>query len=222
MTRHTPPNWGDLRRTTPVSREFGYNRGQPIDRYYIENFLGNYAADVQGRVLEIGDTAYTRQFGAARVVHSDVLHVAEGNPAATIVGSLTDADHIGSNLFDCIILTQTLHLIYDVQAALRTVDRILKPGGVVLATCPGISQISNDQWAETWCWGFSLASARRMFEECFPASQVTVEAYGNALVATAFLQGLSSRELRRDELDFRDPLVDVLLTIRAVKPHNNP
>lgn len=217
-TRGTHPDWGAMHKTSPVSREFGYNRGQPIDRYYIENCLARCATDIQGRVLEIGDASYTRQFGQDRVTHSDVLHVVEGNPAATIIGSLTEADHIPSNAFNCIILTQTLHLIFDVHSALRTVYRILKPGGVVLATFPGISQISNDQWAETWSWSFSLASARRMFEECFPASHFTLEAFGNVLVATAFLQGLSSGELSRDELDFRDPMYDVLLTIRAAKP----
>lgn len=213
-------DWGDLRRTRPVSREFGYNRGQPIDRYYIDNFLARFATDIQGRVLEIGDASYTRQYGQDRVTCSDVLHVTEGNPAATIVGSLTEAHDIPSDAFDCMILTQTLHLIFDVHAALRTVYRILKPGGVVLATFPGISQISSDQWADRWCWSFSTAVARRMFETHFPSSHYTLEAFGNAFIATAFLQGLSTAEVSQDELDFRDPRYDLLLAIRATKPNS--
>ena len=31
---------GDLRRSRPVSKDWGYERGAPIDRYYIEAFLG--------------------------------------------------------------------------------------------------------------------------------------------------------------------------------------
>jgi SAM-dependent methyltransferase len=101
-------------------------------------------------VLEIGDDVYTRAFGCTNITESDVLHVTHGNPAATIVGDLAHADQIPADTFDCIILTQTLHLIYDLHAAVKTLLRTLRPGGVVLATIPGISQISNDQWRESW------------------------------------------------------------------------
>ena len=101
-------DFGQLRRLTPISREFGYDRGLPIDRYYIEQFLSTNASDIRGRVLEMGDDSYTRKFGADRVQQADVLHVVEGNPRATIVADLTCADHVPSDIFDCIILTQTL------------------------------------------------------------------------------------------------------------------
>ena len=45
-----------------------------------------------------------------------------------------------------------------------------------------------------------------------------VETHGNALAATAFLHGLGVAELRREELDFRDPDYQVLITIKAIKP----
>jgi len=88
-------------------------------------------------VLEIGEVTYTRRFGGDRVTKSDVLHVVEGNPEATIVGDLTNADNIPSEAFDCVILTQTLHLLYDVKTALANLYRILKPGGILLVTVPG-------------------------------------------------------------------------------------
>ncbi len=77
-----------------------------MDRYYIEAFLAAHASDVRGHVLEVGDDAYTRRFGAGEVTRSDVLHVGEGNPQATIVGDLTHAEHIPSGAFDCVILTR--------------------------------------------------------------------------------------------------------------------
>jgi hypothetical protein len=49
---------GDLRRLTPLSRCFGFDRGKPVDRYYIENFLASRAGDVRGRVLEIADKMF--------------------------------------------------------------------------------------------------------------------------------------------------------------------
>jgi SAM-dependent methyltransferase len=212
--------FGSLRRLTPISRTFGFDRGLPIDRYYIERFLSAHAADIGGHVLEIGDDTYTRQFGGDRVKKSDVLHVSEGNPKATIVGDLTCATHIPSDRFDCVIFTQTLHLIYDARGALQTLHRILKPGGVLLATFPGISQISDERWRESWHWAFTQLSARRLFEEIFPQN-VCVEVCGNVLAAIAFLHGLAAEELRQDELDYRDAHYQVSILVRAVKPGGN-
>lgn len=208
--------FGSLRRLQPISHHFGFDRGQCIDRYYIENFLGRHTDDVQGHVLELANDAYTRTFGGDQVTKSDVLHVVEGNPKATIVADLTCADHIPSNTFDCIIFTQTLQLIYDARAALQHLHRILKPRGVLLASFPGITQMS--QLDSGWYWSFTSYSARRLFEEVFPAANVTVEAYGNVLAAITFLHGLATEELLQKELDHRDPNYEVSITVRAVKP----
>ncbi|MDF5725064.1 MAG: glycosyltransferase [Rhizonema sp. PD37] len=209
---------GNLRRVIPMSKIFGYDRGLPVDRYYIEKFLANCQDDIRGRVLEIGDDTYTRQFSGDRIVHSEVLHVTKDNPKATIVGDLTNADHIPSNSFDCFILTQTLQYIYDLRTAINTIYRILKPGGVVLVTVPGMNNTGYDQWADDWCWSFTALSLRRLFEEAFPTENLQIEAYGNVLVAAAFLYGLATEELRQEELDYQDRSYQVNIAIRAVKP----
>lgn len=212
-------DFGNLRRVTPISQVFGFDRGKCIDRYYIESYLGLQTDDIQGNVLEIGDDAYTKKFGNSRVTNSDVLHRQEGNPNATIVVDLTRADHIQSDTFDCIIFTQTLQNIYDVRGAIKSLYRILRPRGVLLATFPGISQISRydmDRWGDYW--RFTSLSARRLFEDFFPAGNVTIEVYGNVLAAIAFLHGLAAEELKQEELDYPDPDYEVLITARAVKP----
>ena len=220
-----PVGWvwfGSLRRLQPVSRVFGLDRGQCIDRYYIESFLGRCAQDIRGSVLEVGNNAYTMRYGGARVTQSDVLHVKEDNPRATIVADLTSSNSIPSNNFDCIILTQTLQFIYDSRAAVRTLHRTLKPGGVLLATMSGISQISRydmDRWGEYW--RFTSLSARRLFEEVFLPADVTVRSYGNVLAANAFLHGLATEELRQEELDYDDADYELLITVRAVKAKEN-
>ena len=219
---NSPPvgeiNFGDLRRLTPISRYFGYDRGSPVDRYYIENFLGRCASDIHGNVLEVGDDAYTTRFGGSRVSVANVLHISDSNESAAYVGDLTDAPHIPTDSFDCFILTQTLHLIFDLRTAINTVYRILKPGGVLLATAPGISHLSVDEWADYWCWSFTPSTLRRLFAETFPDDHVMVEQFGNVLSSTAFLQGLSATELTRDELDYNDRCYPLVVTVRAVKP----
>ena len=211
-------NFGDLRRLEPVSRSFGADRGLSLDRYYIEGFLDQHAADIQGRVLEVGDSTYTQRYGQDRVVQSDVLHVVEGNPRATIVADLADAPHIASDTFDCIVLTQTLHLIYEARAAIITLHRILKPGGVLLLTVPGLTPVpTRTVWGYTWYWAFTALSVERLFGEVFGPGQVAVGTTGNVLAATAFLQGLAAEELAQDELDATDPDYPVILTLRATK-----
>ncbi|MCK8517534.1 methyltransferase domain-containing protein [Methanoculleus sp. 7T] len=211
-------NLGRLDRLHPISTLFGYDRGQPIDRYYVENFLLQHKNDIHGRVLEIGDDTYTKKFGGTKVKRSDILHAVEGNPSATIVADIAHADNIPSNTFDCIILTQTLQFVYDLPSAINHLHRILKPGGVLLATVPGISQISRydiDRWGEFW--RFTTQSAQRLFEDKFSAKMIEVEAYGNVLIAIAFLHGLAVEELNPEHFEYQDPDYQVLITVRAAK-----
>jgi hypothetical protein len=206
----------DFHRLTPFSRVFGFDRGTPIDRRYIDGFLAQNAADIHGRVLEIKDDAYTRRFGSGRVRSNDVLDIDPTNARATIVDDLASGRRLPSNAFDCIILTQTLQLLYDVRSAIDTVHRILVPGGVALVTVPGITQIPRAE-AASWYWSFTEVAARRLFESAFPGGTVTVRTYGNILAATAFLHGLALHELRDSEIDTVDPDYPVIVTIRAAK-----
>jgi SAM-dependent methyltransferase len=212
--------YGDLRRLTPISPVFGLDRGLPIiDRYYIEAFLASHASDISGRVLEMGDAAYTSRFGGNRVTRSDVLHYVAGNPEATIVGDLTTADHIPSDSFDCIILTQTLQMVFDIRAALYHLHRILKPGGVLLVTSHGISRISRRMGIDPWgeYWHFTAQSMRLLFGAVFPADSLQIVTYGNVLSAAASLYGLAAADLTKQELDHRDPNFEVIIAVRARK-----
>jgi|GEM_PF-432115 len=214
---YTPPvgsvQFGDLRRTEPVSRDYGYGRGRPIDRYYIETFLQSQGDLITGQVLEIGERTYTKAFGK-NVAQSDMLHVNDVE-GATYVDDLTYGSSIPSNCYDCVILTQTLHLIFDMKAALRTIYRILKPGGVLLCTVPGITQAADEDWNECWYWALTSNSARRLTEQVFPPDNVQVDYWGNVLAATSFLQGLAEQELTRQELDLVDPEYQVTIAITA-------
>jgi SAM-dependent methyltransferase len=212
-------DFGDLRRTSPISRKFGVDRGLPVDRFYIERFLAAQADCIRGQVLEIGEDTYTRRFGGPRVTGNDVLHVTGDNPAATIVANLADAPHIPDERFDSIVLTQTLQLIFDPPAAMRTLHRILKPGGILLLTVPGISPVATRSvWGPTWYWSFTHASVSRLLAAVFEPGHCRFETHGNVLAAVAFLQGLAAEELSPDELSSSDPDYPVIITALARKP----
>jgi len=209
-------NWGALRRTQPLSRNFGYDRGKPIDRYYIEAFLSDWSADVAGRVLEVKDATYTREFGASRVSRSDVVDIDPTNPKATIIADLNQASELPADSYDCIILTQTLQFVYALGDAIRYLYRSLKPGGVLLVTVPCITPVRRIH--QGWYWSFTEQCLQRLLSEQFAPSDVLVRTYGNLLSATAFLYGLSATELGKSELNSCDPDYQVIIAARAVRP----
>ena len=214
--------FGALRRLTPFSHNWGFDRGQPLDRYYIERFLAEHAKDVRGHALEIEHDMYTRRYGGDRVTKRDVLYVEAGHPRATIVADLTRADHIASNTFDVIIFTQTLPFIYDTRGVIATLYRILKPGGVVLATTPGVCHQISRHDMERWgdYWRFTSLAATRLFTEAFSSDLVHVRSYGNVLVAAGVLYGVVAEDLRAEELEYWDADYEVLIGVRAQKPND--
>ncbi|MEJ2541245.1 MAG: methyltransferase domain-containing protein, partial [Gemmatimonadota bacterium] len=166
---------GRLGSTEPISPDWGFDRGQPIDRYYIERFLEARKADVRGRVLEVLNDHYTVRYGGDRVTHSDVLHHVPGNPKATVVADLTVPDSLPEASYDCVICTQTLQFIYDVGEASRTLHRVLKPGGTLLATVPGITRISSEDMERSGdYWRFTRASVRRLLADAFGHDRIDV------------------------------------------------
>lgn len=211
-----PIDFGDLRRMAPISRKAEFDRGTPVDRYYVDWFLGSRADDIRGRVLEIGDGTYTR-LGGGRVTQSDVVALSVDSPSS-VVDHLDALARDCSSAFDCVILPQTLHTIFDVPAAIRATYRVLKPEGVVLATCPGISRLSSDPDTDPQCWNFTSRSARRQFGEVFPADRVSVVVRGNVLAAVALMHGLAVEELTAAELTHVDPDYELMIGVRASRP----
>lgn len=214
MRLRRPVFFGTLRRTTPLSNHWGFDRGTPIDRFLIEAFLDRHREDVTGRVLEVGDDRYTQRFGHD-VTASDVLDAREENDRATIVGDLGEPASLPRERYDCVILTQTLQYVFDVRAAVTSIERLLAPGGVVLATVPALGRVDATVGVELDCWRFTPTSVRRIFAAGF--GELKVGAHGNVLLASAFLFGVAAEELRRSELEANDPLFPVVVTVRARK-----
>jgi len=210
-----PAFLGSLRRTTPLGEHWGWDRGLPIDRYYIERFLAEHRADIRGRVLEVKDDDYTRRFGAA-VEQRDVLDIDPGNARATVVADLARADTVPDQSFDCILLTQTLQYVYEVEEAVAELHRMLREGGVALVTVPSLSRVVLDQeWGDYW--RFTAEACQRLFGNVFGAQLVSVTSYGNVLASVGFLSGLAKEDLRTHELDEVDHRFPVTIGVRAQK-----
>lgn len=211
-------SFGSFDRLVPVSRKWGFDRGLPVDRFYIEKFLCANADHIAGQVLEIGDPFYTQKFGGDRIVSSDVLHVQSNLPDVTIVADLTNAPELGSDQFDCIICTQTLNFIYDFRAALATLHRLVKQGGFVLLTVAGISQTS-DHDVQNWgdFWRFTSWSLTNICREAGPWRGIDIQTYGNVLSSSAFLYGVAAEELESEDLAHVDPHYQLIISARLRK-----
>jgi SAM-dependent methyltransferase len=192
-----------------------FDRGTPIDRYYIERFLDQHRQDIRGVVLEVRDPSYVHRFGSG-VERVDVLDVDGDNGDATIVADLGVPEALPEAQYDCFVLTQTLQYIEYFRAAVGNAHRALAPGGTLLASVPSIAPIPVVDGASER-WRFTAASCRSLFGGAFGSANVDVRGHGNLTAACGFLAGLAAEELSRRELDTLDERYPVVVTVRAVK-----
>jgi Methyltransferase domain len=200
----------------PISAHWGRERGTPIDRWYIDRFLEQHAEDIHGRVLEVMDDRYTRRFGT-EIEHTDVLDVDAANPSVTVVRDLSEPDRFPRKEYDCLIVTQTLQFVYDLDAAVASMHGALRSGGVCLATVPLLSRLDRPENNLGEFWRLTPAACARLFGARFGADRVEATGYGNPLSATAFLIGLAAEELDDRRLAASHPLFPLVVSVRAVK-----
>ena len=217
--RVAAPRWLYLLRgkMAPISA-LPTERGVPVDRHFIEEFLRAHASDIQWTVLDVKDGLYTSRYGGERVRRGDILDVNRANREATIFSDIRDLKEIPDDTYDCFIVTQVLQYVDDVSAAIGASRRILKPGGTLLVTVPTIGKLDGqgDRVAGDF-WRFTPDSARYLFEKHFPPENLEIRGWGNLLVATSFLQGMAVDEIPERKRLHYDPIFTCGVTIRARK-----
>lgn len=125
-----PVVFGELA-VEPISRKMGLDRGEAIDRYYIDHFLKVNRKYITGDLLEIADKRYSEKFsyGDCRYHIMTYDKEAAAQNMDFVYGDLTDFSCLSKEVADCFICTQTLNFIYDVHAAVRGIYEMLKNGG---------------------------------------------------------------------------------------------
>jgi hypothetical protein len=210
-------NWGTLRRTSPFSDHYGYDRGQPIDRFYIERFLEDQGSAICGEVLEVGDPDYTRRFGGDRVTRSHVVDIDPRQRQATFIADLCVPGSLPASGFDCVILTQTLQLLSQQTVVLENLWASLRAGGALLVTVPCISRIERKTPATDF-WRYTPKGLELLIARSCPDANIVAEGRGNVLAAVAFLMGLAAQDLSEAELEKDDPFFPLLVCATVTKP----
>lgn len=196
--------------TEPVSLQFATERGTPVDRYYIEKFLGNNSRFIQGDILEIEDNTYTKQFGSGNF-RSLVMDVSSESDGVDFLANLETGEGIRDGVADCFICTQTLMYIYDLASTADNIHRLLKTGGTALITCSGLSQNSRRCMDNYGCtYNFNVDVFRHMFADQDKFEIIDIGSYGNVKTVCAHLAGLCIEDLTEEDFSVNDkyyPLV---------------
>ena len=203
------PRWGNLRRTTPFSSSYGFERGTPIDRYYLHRFLDAHRDRITGDVLEVQTTASTDRFGRD-VTRADTFDIVPQFEPTHLCDFAHCEGAIPSHSYDCLLLPNTLPHVRELDLALAHARRVLRPGGTLLASAGGLLPLTGDV---PDYWRMSPAGWRERLGAAWPGATIEVEGHGNCLAAVAAQMGLAVEELTAAELDVLDPRYPVLTTI---------
>jgi SAM-dependent methyltransferase len=192
---------------------FTFLRGTPDTpgRYYIDQFLQQYAHECKGHFLEFGSPVYRRMFAQSLIERYDIMDVVP-RAEVTIVADLQDCSHVPDNTFDVIVCTQVLEHIANPFKAASELHRILKPNGHLLLTVPAAYPYHADP---NDYWRFSRDSLQLLFGERF--QQVQIQGHGNRLTVVATYWFWMSYHLPRRALTQSDPNNPVLLSVYARK-----
>ena len=215
--RRRRPRWGNLRSLRPFSDDFGWERGLPVDRVYIEGFLSQHADAIRGTCLEVLDDAFTRLHGAGAVTQIDVCDIDPTNLHANVIADLGEPGSLPLQRYDCVVLTQTAHLVPAATECLRNAYAALAPGGVLLLTVSTVSPHHPERDGDVW--RLTPTGLAHLLEAALPAAaERTVEGYGNLVTATALLHGVVAAELKPREVAHHDPRYPVIAAARVRRP----
>jgi hypothetical protein len=209
----------DLKDNFFVSNDFGFSRGMPIDRYFIENFLKKNQNDFKGVALEFGEDFYLKKFNKG-IISFNVLtsNKDETKNKNMIKGDLSVINNLPKEKYDLIVCTNVLNFIYDINEAIKGLHKMLKKSGVCLVTIAGfsthVSRYDMDRWGDYWRLSKKTASKafkknNFIIDEC--------ESFGNVKLAIAQMNGLCVEDIKSDILKENDSDYQMIITLRVKK-----
>ena len=188
-------DWGDLKRRFPLCNLFGFTRGIPIDRYYLDKFISEIRPQVTGTVLEVGGLLQNRelyQFSQATEYHT--LDIA-ANPGVTQIGDVHDLAMFKPNSLDAVVIFNVLEHCHNPWIVVKNIYIWLKEGGKCFCMVPSAQRLHDfpgDYWRP-------LPDGMQQLFQDFRQRKLYV--YGNPMTVIASFMGISAQELSHEELN---------------------
>ena len=115
-------------------------RGQVLSTAYTQELLG---PRTYGRVLNVGAGIQSHNYQYNLRLNNDEYHTLEisAGQATTYIGSVTDMPMVPTASYDWVLANAVLEHVDDMQAAVREIARVTKPGGRIYLQTPFHNEI---------------------------------------------------------------------------------
>ncbi len=195
----------------PLSRNFGVERGTPVGRYYVEQFVKSNGNNIHGDILEFGASARYKKFFNGFESYETIS--VSNEPGITYIADIHNMNELPNKKFDCIVCTQVFeHLKYPESAA-KSLFFMLKDNGILLFTAPFINNVHG---CPSDYRRFTLDGCRLILEDAgFYLEQISYG--GNCMVSTGSLMGMVAEDFSESDLNTKDDVYPYNILIRAVK-----
>lgn len=200
----------------PITRDYGSSlKGGSIARFYINKYVEEKIKTIESctSVIEVGEERYCKLIESKeRVIISNI------ESEKLIFADLETGEGCKENMGDVFILTNVLSCLFEVDEALKNVNKMVCKGGTIIVTVPGIAQTNkNDSMKYGQYWRFTPMCLERLIKKHFVGCQFTIEHFGNVKTAAYFLYGNSVDSLTNEELMYKDEDYPMLIGATIVK-----
>ena len=200
-----------------IGSDWGYRRGTPVGRVYIDMFLNKYRECIRGDIMEVAETTYSERFCQKNDTTSfTAIHVEKKEGCRQ--ANLETGEGFYKEEFDTMIITQTLAYIYNLNEVINTIYRSLKQGGHCFVTVTDIGHMGSIETEKYGAfWGFHRAGIAKLFTEVFGENNVMIESYGNLKTVVAQLYGICAEDLDKKIINKKDDRYPMIIGIVARK-----
>ena len=203
--------WGDLRRRFPVDANYGFGRGTPIDRFYLDIFLRKIKKNVCGKILEIGADQKRLDLKKYKPgARFDSLDI-EGKSKPTFTANAEVQSILKPRSYDSILAFNVLGHCRNPFSVTKNMHTWLRPGGIAFCAVSSSQRVGR---CPEDCWKIQPDGLRALFSNF---RKIQIISYGNLTTTIGALQGLAAEELSKEELLDHHPDYPVLSCVIAEK-----
>ena len=201
----------------PINQDYGWSKGTPIGRYYLNSYMRDFSKNISGLVLEFGQPTYAQNCDCTY----EIIDIDPTNFKANIHGDIcspTIGEEYDSR-YDVIICTAVLQYVTDPQMAVVNMRNMLKEGGALILAQQALSRVDPGVPAGTDRWRFTQHGIAQMMEGF---ELLDIHHYGNVYAVCAYMLGLPAEKVDIDKLAFADPFHPVITVAHGKKKSLNP